>query len=454
MWLAAAIAGFATYHGFRSLREAYGLPLLVSVATIAFWYLGDVLYNDQDGRYESLFKNGINGDAWFEVAIFLNSLVFAAPRIHRWANRTLLSRSSRVFDLVDGGADHPGLQRMLPTFLALCSTIWLTIIVIALIRLGGDAVHFVFPVFGQKMSPFGRSRVGSGISALLSLGHYLQVLAATGFGLVWALSTNRSQRTMALVGMATTWPYFIFDRTRHGTLMVCLPTVLAYVFVRMRGPHWRKVFVLCVALLITDSWFRIVMEARTAQMSVLDYAFSSQPAETDDRKRPSGGRHEGLNMFEELCWVNKYIRDGSYQVNWGERYFAELVNPVPRALWPGKPLIGMDYAIARGMAQTGKRYSAADGGVNASISTGIVGQGVVNFGRVLGPIAAALIMAGWIAFLARLDLQGELAGRLPLYALGIVSIFNMGRDITLLLLYPLLFGYLFLRLFYDRRQAT
>ena len=58
-------------------------------------------------------------------------------------------------------------------------------------------------------------------------------------------------------------------------------------------------------------------------------------------------------------------RAGTYAVNMGQRYFAELVNPIPRGLWQGKPLIGLDYAIARGQG-----WDAADAqaGVGATIS--------------------------------------------------------------------------------------
>jgi hypothetical protein len=146
--------------------------------------------------------------------------------------------------------------------------------------------------------------------------------------------------------------------------------------------------------------------------------------------------HEGLNMYEELCWMNTFMEQGTYKPNWGARYFAELVNPIPRAVWPGKPLIGIDYAIARGQGGG----AANEAGVNASISTGMIGQGVVNFGRVLGPASAALLMSLWVAILARLDLRIHEFGRLPLYALGMILTFNLGRDITLITLYPFVFG--------------
>ena len=66
---------------------------------------------------------------------------------------------------------------------------------------------------------------------------------------------------------------------------------------------------------------------------------------------------------------------------------------------------------------------------------------MLNFGLYLGPAAAALLMALWVSILARQDLLGEEAGRLFLYAIGLVLTFNLGRDITLLVLYPFWFGY-------------
>jgi len=146
--------------------------------------------------------------------------------------------------------------------------------------------------------------------------------------------------------------------------------------------------------------------------------------------------HEGLNMYEELCWINTFISNGKYNPNWGSRYFAELVNPIPRALWHGKPLIGIDYAIARG--QSGGDDGQAS--VYATVSTGVIGQGVVNFGRVFGPAAAAVIMSIWCAFLARQDFHIGEFGRLPLYAGGLILTFNLGRDITFLTIYPFFFG--------------
>jgi hypothetical protein len=49
-------------------------------------------------------------------------------------------------------------------------------------------------------------------------------------------------------------------------------------------------------------------------------------------------------------------------------------------------------------------------------------------------------MSLWVAWLARLDLNIHALGRLPLYSLGAILTFNLGRDITLMNLYPFVFG--------------
>jgi hypothetical protein len=197
-----------------------------------------------------------------------------------------------------------------------------------------------------------------------------------------------------------------------------------------------------------ESWFRFVIENRDRRSITAAYqlliAGEEEELQTDREKK-----HLGLNMLEELGWTNYLIEHNRYQPKWGARYFAELVNPIPRSVWKSKPLIGIDYAIARGYAWEGAETSEA--GVAATISTGMIGQGVVNFGPWLGPIAAALLMAGWIAVLGRLDLAGDDIGRLVLYMVGMVLTFNMARDITLLVLYPFVFGYLIL-IWRDRQR--
>ena len=279
------------------------------------------------------------------------------------------------------------------------------------------------------------------MASVFSLASNFHVLVAAGFGLVAALAKDPRIRILAIIGCLMTWPYFLLNRSRNTMLAACAPGIIAWIFVRLRMPMSMKAALLIAALLAGDTWLRFVMDARNNEVSVSQY-YSQSDAEDIATNET---RHAGLNMFEELCWLNHLMENGNYQPNGGRRYFAEAVNPIPRAIWPGKPMIGIEYAIARG--QRFEQAGALQAGVGATISTGMIGQGVDNFGPIFGPIAAGLLMAGWVVILARIDLHAESTWRLPLYALGLVLTFNCGRDITLLVLYPFVFGFIVVKYF-------
>jgi hypothetical protein len=122
----------------------------------------------------------------------------------------------------------------------------------------------------------------------------------------------------------------------------------------------------------------------------------------------------------------------------------ELLNFIPRAIWPSKPLLGIDYAKWRGFESA----DSEDGGlgVNTTISSGMIGGGVLNFGQIVGPVAAGALMAIWTALLIRWWEQRKSLLRLVLFMLGACLTFNLGRDISLLVLWPVIFAYFFVRL--------
>lgn len=415
--------------------RGWGIPALAVLGTVGLWYVGDVLYNDF-GMYRALFGDRLLSNAWLQVAWFLVAFAFWVPRCHHWVNRRLQGRRSTVMDLVrHRGAERPSFQARLDQVAMPLLFVWLGLMAVALVRSEFDVVGLFFPYLGEKADPWARGRVGGGFDALLALATYLQVLVTAVFGVVAALSTNARTRFIALAVLALALPYFVIGRTRNTMIAVLLPGFLSWVFFRLRGGIPVKVVVMALAFVALDGWFRFVMEARGAQVSVASLAADIKAVEVD-------ARHEGLNMFEELAWMNSLQNAGEYRPNWGRSYLAEIVNPIPRALWAGKPEVGLDYARARGFGWD--QAEGAGAGVAASISTGMIGQGLANFGLVFGPPAAALLMALWVALLARQDLLARREPtRLLLFALGGVLTVNMGRDITLLVLYPFFFGLLF-----------
>ena len=252
-------------------------------------------------------------------------------------------------------------------------------------------------------------------------------------------------QSIALLILLLALPYYLFSRTRNPMIAVTLPGILTFVVVRMRSGIMWKGIVLGGLLFLFNAWMLAISTTRDGHF--LDIHELLRTFQSTEQGR--GQKHAGLNMFEELAWINALTESGEFQPKAGARYYAELVNPIPRALWKTKPTIGLDYAIARGQS-----YTNLQGGTTATISSGLIGQGVVNFGPFFGPFAAAFLMALWIAVLARQDLLGADTGRFILFACGLVLTFNIGRDITFLVLYPFVFGMLTYQLWVLFKRRT
>ena len=438
-YVALVVLGVAFVYAWRQRELGVGIPMGAVLGTVAIWYFGDAFYNDYASYSRDIGEEYVEA-AWWQVALFLAAFLLFVPLFHSIMNRSLFSHRSEFWALMrSGGVENKEFQRRLDIATRLILGVWIFLMLIALLRTNFDVLGLFAPYISGKAYPWARGRVGSGFDALISFANYLQIMLVASFGIVAAVAKNRRTRTIALVVTALTLPWFLLDRTRNTMLSVVLPGLLAWVFVRFRGGLLLKFAVLLGAFLVTEGWMKFVLQNRSS--TNISMAFSQIGiGGVYDQIEATEGKHEGLNMLEELTWVNSFIDKGTYVVNNGGRYFAELVNPIPRAIWPDKPMIGIDYAIARGQL-----YGAAgdaQGGVGATISTGMIGQGVVNFGTFFGVLAAAFLMAFWVAVLARQDLMGEKMGRMLLFFIGCVLTFNLGRDITLITLYPFLFGYL------------
>jgi hypothetical protein len=442
-YLCCASALVLALRAWTGREQGWGIPMGAVVATASAWYIGDALYNNY-AEYVQIQGSESLTNAWWEVLLFFVAFGALVPLVNKRMNGQLQGES-RILDMMKSlTIDTEQFQNQVSLIGKLLLGPWILLMALALVKTDFDVIGMFFPYLGEKANPWRRGRLGGGIDAIFALATYLQIMLTALYGVVLALSKRKSIMTMAGFIYLLSAPFFIFDRTRNAMLAILLPGFMAFITLRIRGGMIIRLAVVVVSFLMLDAWFKFVLEHRAKGESIAGAYKADQASATDidDSSSKTEKKHEGFNIFEELGYINYFIANGSYKVNWGERYFAELVNPIPRVIWPGKPLIGIDYAIARGMAYGNQ--AANEGGVACSVSTGMIGQGVVNFGRIGGPIAAALLMAIWVAVLARMDLMGNDIGHLLLYAIGLVLTFNMGRDITLLVIYPFVFGWLLL----------
>jgi len=399
-------------------RNAFGIALIVYVTVFA-WYFVDPFLNPE--QYDYL-PSSLLGQSYGQVLLFLIGFRVFTPVATRW----LLRRPS------SGISD----TRLTPEqILKAVGALWLILFLIGIYRLDGDVMSAVFPVDGRNgPTMWGRGALGSTSGFLISSAAYVFNAVTAFLGVLIFFQRSNAWRLAAGAMFAITLPYFFLAGARSHFLAAVLPFIITYLFYG-RHPLVIRLAILGVAFVCLDQGFKFVTQFRDTGFR--DVLASENPYEFMD----PDARTSGLNMVQELCFVDVYLGTGGGSSAYGTRYLNELLNFIPRAIWPSKPLIGIDYALWRGFDS-----SDNDLGVNTTISTGMIGGGVLNFGKILGPLAAALLMALWTGLLIRWWEQRKSLLRLVLFMLGVGLTFNLGRDITLLVLWPAIFAYSFVRL--------
>src|SRR5213078_839632 len=400
-------------------RDSFGITVGVYVTVFA-WYFVDPFINPE--QYDYLPSSSL-AQSYGQVLLFLIGFRVFAPGAIRWIVRR---RSSGVFD-----------TGLTPKQLLMgAAAIWLLLFAIGIARMGGDVTGAVFPLDGRAgATMWGRGAVEtSGSGFLISFAGYLFTAVTAFLGVLVFFQRSIAWRLLAGAMFAITLPYFFLAGARSHFLAAVLPFILTYLFY---GRHLLilKLAILAVAFFCLNEGFKFVTAFRGTGFR--DVLASENPYELmDEDARPSG-----LNMIQELCFVNMYLETGGTSPAYGTRYLNELLNFVPRVIWPSKPMIGIDYAKWRGLEDP-----QSDLGVFATISTGMIGGGILNFGPLFGPVAAGIIMALWTGLLIRWWQQRNSLLRLMLFMLGAGLTFNLGRDITLLVLWPVVFAYCLVRL--------
>ena len=418
--------------GWARRNNGWGYPLLAVCATVLAWYHGDVLYNGY-ADYEDLFAKSILSAAWLEIALFGVALgAFIIPVSHALTFK-LKKATSSLEALLSGKTPLQALHPVLESVAIAILVLWIFLFGIFTWGANGDFLSVLAPYIWEPQQGLSRGQLASSMmDSIFTVLQTFSILCASMAGVCAILLPSGPLRIAMVLLVLLSWPPFLINRTRNTMLVIALPTILAQSFLRWRNRRAIQFAFLVVCFLAVNFWFKFIISNR--DQTAIATAVKNVDARADVAEEES--RHMGFNMFEELCWMNTLMESGFYTPAWGMLYYANFVNPIPRALWPGKPTMGLDYAIARGQGEK------EDGSTTATMATGLVGSGVSNFGRILGPIAAGFLMSLWCAFLARLDLTGNRdPARMLLCMLGLVLTFNFGRDITIQIAYPLLFGF-------------
>jgi oligosaccharide repeat unit polymerase len=400
-------------------RNVFGVTLIVYVTVFA-WYFVDPFLNAE--QYDYL-PSSLLGQGYGQVLLFLIAFRVFTPVATRWIVRR---RSSGIFD-----------TRLTPEqILVAAGALWLVLFLIGIYRMDGDVMGAVFPIDSRAgMTMWAREAVSSsGSGFFVASGAYLFNAVTAFLGVLVFFQRSTAWRLFAGAMFAITLPYFFLAGARSHFLAATLPFIITYLFY---GRHLLilKLAILAIAFFCLNEGFKFVTAFRG--VGFREVLASENPYELMDEDM----QQRGLNMIQELCFVNVYLETGGGSPAYGTGYLNELLNFIPRMIWPSKPLIGIDYAKWRGFESDDSEL-----GVNTTVSTGMIGGGVLNFGQIFGPVAAGILMALWAGLLIRWWEQRKSLLRLVLFMLGVGLTFNLGRDISMLVLWPVIFAYFFVRL--------
>ncbi len=387
--------------------------------TVGLWYFLDPVYRPDS--YERHSSSDLE-TVFIQVLIFLFAFrVFVEVGAPKTSSRVL-----RAF--------HPGeldRGRIVGALLSL----WLVLFVIGMYRADFKVIDALFPL-GQRWggaNMWARGRFGSTTDFLVSIGNYTYMMTCATFGLLAVATLRTSLRCGMMLMAALTWPMFALSGNRSQLLMVALPSVFAVLLLK-NWSRMRQVMFLAACFAVLNTVMLIAITYRNQGVGRFFEEESSFAV-------LSGQKHAGLNMPEELIYINRYQAAVLLEPTWGWGYFAQAVNFIPRAIWADKPFPGKEFAVLR--------VGYHNGVVAATISNGLIGQGVQDFGRWLGPIVPAGLMTLMVSIMCRLTRRGSpfLRSCLVIFLMALIP--NLGRDLTMFTLWPAVFGYVAV-VYYER----
>jgi hypothetical protein len=406
-------------------RQNWVIPAMLVYGTVGLWYFVEIIYTPKN--YQS-FPNEIVESGFSQVIIFLVAFRLFVPYFtNKLTPKTF--NTLPEFSLITLQPEQ---------LLSILASIWLVILIWGLSQVNWNIMGALLPVGGRSNNTFlfTRGALGGSTGFIISSLGYIYTLICSFFGVLLLFQTRLFAKFINLALIIISWPMFMFSGTRNSFLVMIVPSFLAYVILS-KQKWWVKLLSTLLGFVIINYILSVIIAFRNVGFE----NYFSELWRTGHIEIPKT-QHHGLNMAEELFYINSFLQQGSLSLHYGYDYLVEALNWVPRFLWPDKPFIGLDYAQLRAPGK-------GEMGITATVSRGLIGGGVINFGFIFGPIAPAFMMAVWSGIIARFWSQRYSILRFGLFliALGITP--NLGRDFSILVLWPIIFGY-FLILYLER----
>ena len=270
-----------------------------------------------------------------------------------------------------------------------------------------------------RWSGLGRGRYGSWSSIIFELQMFLQATVPLAVALVFMTKAPLFQRVIA--GTFVLWMFLRVFWSGSRTPMIPIFLSIAAAVFFSATPAIRKRLILAgipVALVAGILWSTIVVAGR-----------NSGRFEMADLQKTN---YVGYEMFRELLYIVR-ATEAELPLQFGMTYFTQLVNPIPRAIWPGKPVADAGLLLAVAMKAVDK-----SGEATLTNSPGFIGEAYLNFG-VLGmlivPMISGVVVRAWDGLF---PLAAKSLPVFIIYAGGLAAIFMSGRSFNLSTFYGLL----------------
>ena len=277
---------------------------------------------------------------------------------------------------------------------------------------------------------FARGRYGGAQDAFMEL----QMFLRAAIPLAAALFVSKKQaglvRTFAFLFLVYSFARALNSGARSQVAEVFLP-VAAALYWRFPATWKRRAlfFGIPIIAVLGLMWSAASVVTRNSGKFEWDAAYTAD--------------YVGFEMFRELLYLIEAVPEHSHY-KLGHTYYVQAVNPIPRAIWPGKPDndAGLELARLKGMVSNGQAY--------LTVAPGLIGEMYWNGGYV-----CILLVSAVMGYLAKSwDRARAILSRSVLaftvFAAGLAIIFLSGRSINMPTLYGMI-SLFFLLIFLGRR---
>jgi hypothetical protein len=280
-----------------------------------------------------------------------------------------------------------------------------------------EMVHYL----GQERwsAPWGRGQLGGWDAFLDHLQYFGYLLPILSVVIVRRVGL-RNRRTLICIAMSTVMTLFLAQSGSRRVIGVVAGMALVLWLLDQRRLRVKHLFMTVVAVVALLLALQIMLEYRNVGLSVL-VGTGEQTVNGFEKRQVLEEQHLRVDdNFYRLCQIIQLIPKTHAYV-YHDYLFYVLVRPVPRVLWPDKPVDpGFDLPSALGVEGVSYSYS-------------VIGELYMSLGFI------GIAVGGWFygriaAFARALLSRSTTQGALVIYSIIVMALFSGMRSILELIL--------------------